>query len=465
MSLVDEAAAAADDHPPLDDDGLPRRTGTMVTAAAHIITSVIGSGVLSLAWAVAQLGWIAGSVSLILFSIITLFTSHLLADCYRSSQTGKRNYSYMDVVNSNLGGLQIQLCGIAQYSLLFGLTIGYTIVTSTSIQLIKCGNDKECRASNNLFILIYGVVQIVLSQIPNFHKLAYLSIVAATMSFAYSFIGIALSLTKIIQGNGHFEKSLVGVPVGWKGQTKEDKLWNVFSALGDIAFAYAFSSILTNIQDTLKSSPPEKKVMKKATSLAILVTTVFYLSCGLIGYAAFGSGAPGNLLTGFSSFKPFWIVDIANISIIIHLVGAYQVICQPIYAFVEGWCINKWPQNEFITREYSINFLGMGNLSINSFRLVWRTVFVIVATVVAMVLPFFNQFVGLLGAITFWPMTVYFPIEMYVAQRKIKRFSGAWNGLQILSFFCLIVSLLAAVSSVHGLVMSVQKYRPFQNVS
>ena len=75
----------------------------MVTAAAHIITSVIGSGVLSLAWAVAQLGWIAGSVSLILFSIITLFTSHLLADCYRSSQTGKRNYSYMDVVNSNLG--------------------------------------------------------------------------------------------------------------------------------------------------------------------------------------------------------------------------------------------------------------------------------------------------------------------------------------------------------------------------
>ncbi|KAK1351968.1 Amino acid permease 6 [Heracleum sosnowskyi] len=462
MSYV---AEAAEDHPALDDDGRPRRTGTMVTAAAHIITSVIGSGVLSLAWAVAQLGWIAGSFSLFLFSLITLFTSHLLADCYRSSLSGKRNYSYMDVVNSNLGGLQIQLCGIAQYSLLFGLTIGYTIVTSTSIQLIKCGNDNACRASNNLFILIYGVVQIVLSQIPNFHKLTYLSLVAAAMSFAYSFIGIALSLAKIIQGNGHFEKSLAGVPVGWKGQTKEDKIWNILSGMGDIAFAYAFSSILTNIQDTLKSSPPEKKVMKKATSVAILVTTVFYLLCGLIGYAAFGNGAPGNLLTGFSSFKPFWIVDVANICIIIHLVGAYQVICQPIYAFVEGWCVNKWPQSEFITREYSIRISRNKNLSFNSFRLVWRTVFVIVATVMAMVFPFFNQFVGLLGAITFWPMTVYFPVEMYIAQRKIKRFTRAWNGLQILSFFCLIVSLLAAVGSVHGLVMFVQKYKPFQNVS
>lgn len=79
--------------------------GTMVTAAAHIITSVIGSGVLSLAWAVAQLGWLAATVCLVIFSLVTLFTSHLLSDCYRNPVTGKRNYSYMDVVNSNLGKL------------------------------------------------------------------------------------------------------------------------------------------------------------------------------------------------------------------------------------------------------------------------------------------------------------------------------------------------------------------------
>ncbi|KAJ7965919.1 Amino acid permease [Quillaja saponaria] len=33
-----------------DDDGKPKRTGTQWTAAAHIVTSVIGAGVLSLAW-------------------------------------------------------------------------------------------------------------------------------------------------------------------------------------------------------------------------------------------------------------------------------------------------------------------------------------------------------------------------------------------------------------------------------
>lgn len=78
-----------------------------MTASAHIITAVIGSGVLSLAWAIAQLGWVAGPAVLMAFSFITYFTSTLLADCYRSPDPvhGKRNYTYMDVVRANLGNI------------------------------------------------------------------------------------------------------------------------------------------------------------------------------------------------------------------------------------------------------------------------------------------------------------------------------------------------------------------------
>lgn len=80
-------------------------TGSVWTASAHIITAVIGSGVLSLAWAVAQLGWVAGPIVMLLFSLVTYYTSALLADCYRSGDpiAGKRNYTYMDAVQANLG--------------------------------------------------------------------------------------------------------------------------------------------------------------------------------------------------------------------------------------------------------------------------------------------------------------------------------------------------------------------------
>ncbi|KAB5553205.1 hypothetical protein DKX38_010516 [Salix brachista] len=88
----------------VDDDGKPRRTGTEWTASAHIITAIIGSGVLSQAWAMAQLGWIAGIGTLLIFSFITLYTSTLLADSYRFPDpvTGKRNHTFMEAVEATL---------------------------------------------------------------------------------------------------------------------------------------------------------------------------------------------------------------------------------------------------------------------------------------------------------------------------------------------------------------------------
>jgi hypothetical protein len=46
-------------------------------------------------------------------------------------------------------------------------------------------------------MIIFAGIQILLSQLPNFHKLWWLSIVAAVMSLAYSSIGLGLSIAKI----------------------------------------------------------------------------------------------------------------------------------------------------------------------------------------------------------------------------------------------------------------------------
>ncbi|KAF7137858.1 hypothetical protein RHSIM_Rhsim07G0215400 [Rhododendron simsii] len=433
MEQVPEAIEGGKINKNLDDDGRPMRTGTLVTASAHIITAVIGSGVLSLAWAIAQLGWAAGPAVLMAFSFITYFTSTLLADCYRAPDpiTGRRNYTYMDVVRAHLGGVKVQLCGIAQYGNLIGVTIGYTITASISM--------------------------IVLSQIPNFHKLSWLSIVAAVMSFAYSSIGLGLAMAKIA-GGGHPRTSLTGVQVGVDVSASE-KVWKSFQAIGNIAFAYAYST------DTLRSHPPESKVMKKASLMGVSTTTMFYMLCGCLGYAAFGNNAPGNFLTGFGFYEPFWLIDLANICIAVHLVGAYQVFCQPIFGFVEARCQARWPESKFITSEHTINLPFCGSYNFNFFRLVWRTAYVIVTAVFAMIFPFFNDFLGLIGAASFYPLTVYFPIEMHIAQTKIPKYSFTWIWLKILSWSCLVVSLVAAAGSIQGLAQDLRTYKPFKTMN
>jgi len=96
------------------------KTGTVWTSSAHIITAVIGSGVLSLAWAIAQLGWVAGPAIMILFSAVTYYTSILLAACYRTGDqvNGKRNYTYTQAVRSYLGMHAAKL-NYANFSKLF----------------------------------------------------------------------------------------------------------------------------------------------------------------------------------------------------------------------------------------------------------------------------------------------------------------------------------------------------------
>ncbi|KAG1348106.1 putative Amino acid permease 6 [Cocos nucifera] len=256
--------------------------------------------------------------------------------------------------------------------------------------------------------------------------------------------------------------TLTGVTVGVDVSAGE-KVWRTFQALGNMAFAFTYSNVLIEIEDTLESNPPENQVMKKASNIGVSITTVFYMLCGVLGYAAFGNDAPGNFLTGFGFYEPFWLVDVGNICVAIHLIGAYQVFTQPVFQVVENWWHGRWSRRHLLTMEHVVSIPLLGDHPFSFFRLVWRALYVILTTVIAMIFPFFNDFVGLIGAISYWPLTVYFPIEMFVARAKIRRFSAGWTWLKVLSFGCLVVALLGTCGSLQGLIHSVKGYKPFKS--
>lgn len=67
------------------------------------------------------------------------------------------------------------------------------------------GHKDPCHASTSPYIAIYGVMQIVFSQIPDLDKVWWLSTVASIMSFSYSTIGISLGIAQIIGTRGQVE--------------------------------------------------------------------------------------------------------------------------------------------------------------------------------------------------------------------------------------------------------------------
>ncbi|KAI3769101.1 hypothetical protein L6452_00198 [Arctium lappa] len=430
---------------------LSKRTGSVWTAFAHIITGVIGSGVLSLSWSVAQLGWVAGPISLVLFALVTLLNATLLSDLhlYPDPNNGDNiiNRSYLQAVENILGNLNGRICSLLVYFNLFKLGVVYTITSAISIRAIErsnCyhehGHEAACEYELKTYMILFGIVQIVASQIPNFRSTKWLSVVAAVMSFVYSLVGSGLGLAQTIE-NGKIKGSIRGVP----SDKPIQKVWLVAQAIGDIAFAYPFHLIFLEIQSTLNSPPPEEVTMKKASRIAVFTTTVFYLGCGGFGYAAFGNSTPGNILTGFGFYEPYWLVDFANACVFLHLVGGYQIFSQTLYGIVEGWYAEKYPESV----STSTRILGMRR---NPFRFCFRISYVVLTTSIAMAFPYFNEVVAFAGSVTFWPLVVYFPVEMYFVRNGIAPWTDKWIALRIVTVVCLFVTIFAFVGSIQGLI-------------
>lgn len=442
-----------------------KRNGDLRTAIAHIITGVIGAGVLSLPWSVAQLGWIAGPVLLgMVFPVVTLILSFLLCDLYRypNPEFGHLKVkSYSQAVKLHLGEKWEQICTVNMVISFWLIGVAYHITTGSSIRAIEkliCyrreGDEasKSCTAQENSIYetIIFGGVQIMLSQIPDMHNMGWLSIFATIMSFSYSTIAIALGLFQVLE-NGSIKGSISGIPAA----NLNEKLFVAFEAIGDIAFAYPFSLILLDIQDTLKSPPPENQTMKKASTIAILVTTFFYLCCACFGYAAFGDTTPGNLFIGSAFFHHFWLLAFANAFVVLHLLGGYQIFSQPVFSMVERWTRRKYPNNNnngFVNKKFSIKIPILPAFQLNPFRLCFRTTYVLSTTYCAVLFPYFNQVLGLIGALNFWPFVIYFPLEMFFKQRKIRAWTRTWIAFRVLSFVCFVVTLMGCVGSLERII-------------
>ncbi|MED6221732.1 hypothetical protein PIB30_057609 [Stylosanthes scabra] len=248
--------------------------------------------------------------------------------------------------------------------------------------------------------------------------------------------------------------------MGKAGQSKADTIWLMLVALGNIALANSYAQIAIDIQDSLKSTPAENKVMKMANRIGIITMTIIFLISGGSGYAAFGVDTPGSILNTTGTTQNLWLIYMGNVFIIIHILGAYQVLIQPFYHIVELLVSQRWASSSFINKEHYVR-IGKIELSLNFFRLIWRSIFVVIASVLAMAMPFFNDMLALLGAIGFWPLAVYFPVQMIIVKRNIRKGTITWIWLQSLSLVCMLVSIAAAAAAIHGLGQALGKYKPF----
>ena len=115
------------------------------------------------------------------------------------------------------------------------------------------------------------------------------------------------------------------VRYGYNTEHVVDTVFNFFGSLGSIAFGYCGHNVVLEIQSTIPSTQqtPSKIPMWRGVVVSYIIVAACYFPVGLIGYHIFGNKVHDNILVELDN--PKWLIIMANLFLVIHLIGSYQV--------------------------------------------------------------------------------------------------------------------------------------------
>ncbi|URE30185.1 Tryptophan/tyrosine permease family [Musa troglodytarum] len=149
---------------------------------------------------------------------------------------------------------------------------------------------------------------------------------------SYSTIAWGASVDKGKQGDAEY---------GYKCASTSGTVFNFLSALGNVAFSYAGHNVVLEIQATIPSTPekPSKKAMWRGVFIAYIIVALCYFPVALVGYWAFGNAVDVDILITLE--KPRWLIATANMMVVVHLVGGYQIYAMPVFDMIETVLVKR----------------------------------------------------------------------------------------------------------------------------
>ncbi|GMN64382.1 hypothetical protein TIFTF001_033460 [Ficus carica] len=405
-------------------------------SAFHNITAMVGAGVLGLPYAMSELGWGPGATILLLSWLITLYTLWQMVEMHEMVP-GKRFDRYHEL-GQHAFGERVGLWIVVPQQLVVQVGAGIVYMI-TGGNCLKKFHDIICNHFPNLhckpmrstyFTVIFAAVHFLISHLPNLNSIAFFSVVAAVI---YSTISWGASLSKGVAPDVHY---------GPRASTGAGNVFNFLSGLGDVAFAFAGHSVVLEIQATIPSTPeqPSKKPMWKGCLVAYVVVALCYFPVALIGYWVFGDRVEDNILISLE--KPWWLVATANLFVVFHVIGSYQVFTMPVFDFIE-----------------TLLFVKMKFKPTKMSRFVARSAYVALTLFIAITFPFFGGLLGFFGGLAFAPTTYFLPCIMWLSLYKPKKCSLSWFA----NWFCIIAGvllmILAPIGALRQIILQAKNFK------
>ncbi|KAE9450028.1 hypothetical protein C3L33_18073, partial [Rhododendron williamsianum] len=380
--------------------------GSWLHCGYHLTSAIVAPALLSLPFAMAMLGWVGGVMCLTLGGLVTFYSYNLLSLVLEHhAQLGKRQLRFRDMAHDILGpGWGRYFVNPLQLGICYGAVIACILLGGQSLKFIYLLSEPNGSMELYRFIIIFGSLILLLAQMPSFHSLRHINLVSLCLCLVYCACTTAGAIY-IGESKKAPAKDYAVTTTG------VNRLFGVFNAISIIATTYG-NGIIPEIQ------------------------------------------SQGSILQNFMvNGKPLvnkWFLLMTNVFTFVQVIAVVLTYLQPTNVVLERKFADP-KMDEFSVR----NVVP---------RLIFRSLSIVIATLLAAMLPFFGDIMALFGAFGCIPLDFVLPMVFYNLTFKPSKKSIVFWGNTSIAVVSTVLSLVGAVASVRQIVLDAKTYRLFANM-
>lgn len=405
---------------------------TFNSTVVNIINTIIGAGVLSIAYSIMKAGILGSILMIIVIFVPSVFTAYYLS--VTSIYTNEAIY----------GSVGTKLCnkligGLSDFSLIlldFGIDVAYmSVLFNQVIDILRELFNWDLSSHKSLVSTIVSLVILFpLVSIKTMDALKFTSTVAIICV-------IIFVIACIFMGIKGFQER------GWDLYLWPRQAQDMSTAFA--VFVLCFCSHVNTSKITSELHYPEKSKFKnkalkmlKATFVAYIFCAFAYFFVGICGYMAFGNQIEGSILDAMRNMN-VWYRPVIRVGYGLVVMFSYPLLGFPACCTIDSWIFKT---ERSLTR-----------------RLVEGLIWVILTLIVCLLIPSLSDIFGVTGSFcgvlfTFiWP-SVYFiamcnkerkkPVENRIKWLRIR----PWE--EVVAWIILVVGVIACVYATYLEIMN-----------
>ncbi|KAG0249826.1 hypothetical protein BG011_008912 [Mortierella polycephala] len=389
--------------------------GSNLAAFFNIVCVVAGTGTLGLPFSLAKGGWIGVGI-LVLSMIMSIYTGILIIKCiYYNGHT--RLASYQEIGQHAFGRVGLIACWFFHTSIVLGAPVMYFILSGTEIRdLTKAHVDISDKAWIWICCSVVSIPFMLMKTLKEVSLLSIFGVIATAV-----LVGVTMVESGIDYKN---QKDIVTYdPV---------ILRNLPLAVATISVCFGGNVVYMHVEESMRYPRSWNKILV----WAMIACCAMYAMVAVPGYLTYGHTAASPIL---SSLREGPSRKVATIMIIAHVLLAAPVLMTSFALEVE--------------RVLGISVEKRGQVKERIYRTINRLVIMGVVGGIACLVPFFDSFLSLLGALGNCMLIYVLPIAFYwklIGWRQMKWYELVWCGIiLVIGMLSCVIGSIDAVKALH----------------